>query len=539
MIARTNSSILILCESVSEKSSLAVFIVGCLVLIGWILDIQFLKSLYPNMVIMKANTALSFIMIGASLWLLQIKRSNKRIPLIAQVCSGAAASIGFLTIGEYLFGYDLGIDQILFTESPQAVGSSAPGRMGFNTALNLSLIGLSLFILSFERQSLYRLSQSLAAAAALVVLAAFIGYLFGAKSLFGIAFYTKMPMHTGLAFIVICIGILCARPYAGLMTIITSEGIGGILARCLIFPAIAIPLLIAWLRLIGQRAGFYGTEFGLSLYAISNIVVFILLILWAARLLDRIDAERKEMEKEIKKLNKNLQSRASQLEAANKELEAFSYTVSHDLRAPLITINGFSQALIEKYTNRLDIRGKDYINSICSAAQRMGQLIDDLLSFSRVTRSEIHHEKVDLSALANTIASDLRKIQPERKLEFIIAPGLVTDGDVRLLRIALENLLGNSWKFTGKCPEARIEFGAAEKQGRPAYFVRDNGAGFDMAYAGKLFGAFQRLHGTTEFPGTGIGLATVQRIIHRHGGDVWAEGKVGQGATLYFTISPY
>jgi len=179
MITKTKSSLLFLCESISDKSSLAVFIVGCLVLIGWILDIHILKSLYPNMLTMKANTALSFILTGASLWLLQTKRSNKRIPLIAQVCSGAAASIGFLTIGEYLFGYSLGIDQILFTESSQAVGSFAPSRMEFNTALNFSLIGLSLFILSFEKQSLYLLSQSLAAAAALVVMAAFIGYLFG------------------------------------------------------------------------------------------------------------------------------------------------------------------------------------------------------------------------------------------------------------------------------------------------------------------------------------------------------------------------
>lgn len=536
MSTKSNSSVLSLCESVSGKSSLVVFIVGCMVFIGWILDIQPIKSLHPDMVTMKANTALSFILIGASLWLLQTKRSNKRIALIAQVCAGVAASIGLLTIGEYLFGYDLGIDQILFTESPRAIGTSVPGRMGFNTALNFLLIGISLFILGFERQSSYRLPQSLAAAAAFVALISFIGYLFGAESLLGIASYTKMALHTAMAFIVICAGVLCARPDAGLMTLVTSEGIGGILARRLILPAIGIPLFIAWLRLLGQEAGFYGTAFGLALYAISNMMVSIFLILWSARLLEKIDAERKKMEEEIKKLNKDLESRAIQLETANKELEAFSYSVSHDLRAPLRSIDGFSQALFEDYMDKLNDQGKDFIARIRAATTRMTQLIDDMLSLSRVTRSEIHLEKVDLSALVNAIAADLRKIQPERKARFIITPGLVAYGDQHLLIIALENLLGNSWKFTGKRPEARIEFGAVDKQGRPAYFVRDNGAGFDMAYAGKLFGAFQRLHGMAEFPGTGIGLATVQRIIHRHGGEVWAEGKVEQGATFYFML---
>jgi light-regulated signal transduction histidine kinase (bacteriophytochrome) len=224
------------------------------------------------------------------------------------------------------------------------------------------------------------------------------------------------------------------------------------------------------------------------------------------------------------------------LEAVNKELESFSYSVSHDLRAPLRGIDGFSQALLEDYSEKLDESGRDFLQRIRASTQRMGQLIDDMLNLSRVTRSEMRREGVDLSALADRIVKDLQEKQPERQVEFLIAPGLMTDGDAQLLKVALENLLGNAWKFTGKHSPARIEFGATKVQGKLAYFVRDDGTGFDMTYAGKLFIPFQRLHPLTDFPGTGIGLATVRRIIQKHGGGVWAEGKVGKGATFYFTL---
>ncbi|HEY3227795.1 MAG TPA: ATP-binding protein, partial [Roseiflexaceae bacterium] len=247
--------------------------------------------------------------------------------------------------------------------------------------------------------------------------------------------------------------------------------------------------------------------------------------------------ELKRAEREVRRLNYDLEQRQVALEAVNKELEAFSYSVAHDLRAPLRGIDGFSHALLEDYADKLDAEGRTYIQRIRESTQEMGRLIEALLTLSRVTRSELHRERVDLTALARSVLARLQKNEPERKAELVISDGLVANGDARLLGVVLQNLLGNAWKFTGKCPMTRIEVGARQEDGRPVLFVRDNGAGFDMTYAHKLFGVFQRLHSGAEFEGTGIGLATVQRIIQRHAGRVWAEGEVGRGATVYFTLN--
>ena len=268
--------------------------------------------------------------------------------------------------------------------------------------------------------------------------------------------------------------------------------------------------------------------------------------------------ERKQAEAEVQKLNTELEQRVRErtadLESVNRELESFAYSVSHDLRAPLRGIDGWTNVLVEDYSAKLDATGQEYLTRVISEAQRMGQLIDDLLELSRATRSEMRREPLDLSALAREVIAKLRGYEPQRAIEIVIAPDLSATGDVRLLRQVLENLFGNAWKFTSKTPAARIEFGVTTSavwrgtgdepevtspvtcHPSPTFFIRDNGAGFDMAYAKKLFAPFQRLHRPSEFPGSGIGLATVQRIIHRHSGQVWAEAVRDAGATFYFTL---
>ena len=268
------------------------------------------------------------------------------------------------------------------------------------------------------------------------------------------------------------------------------------------------------------------------------------------QMLGRIEEQKKELQQHAKILEQRVAERTQELEhrnealrrntaellAANTELDAFAYSVSHDLRAPLRSIDGFSQVLLEDFATQLGDAGRDSLQRVRAASQRMATLIDDLLKLARVTRTEMRTERVDLSAVARDIVGDIQRATPDRQVEFTIAPGLEAEGDARLLRVVLDNLLRNGWKYTGKQPQPRVAFTAVDENGSRVFVVKDNGAGFDMQYADKLFGVFQRLHSAAEFEGTGVGLATVRRIITRHGGRIWAEGAVDQGATFYFTL---
>ena len=249
---------------------------------------------------------------------------------------------------------------------------------------------------------------------------------------------------------------------------------------------------------------------------------------------------RKQAEEEIKKLNQELESivarRTAKLELVNKELESFAYSAAHDLRTPLRSIDGFSQILMEDYGHKLDPAGKKYLEIIRTDSQRMGQLIDDILHLSKISRSSLKLLPINLSDTVAEIGASFKCTEPERHVDLIIQQDCKAVADLNLMRIAMENILSNAWKFTNKQRNPKIEFGIELHEDHPVYFVRDNGIGFDMQYSSKLFGAFQRLHPIHEFPGNGIGLATVQRIIQRHGGKIWIEGRLNEGATVYFTL---
>ena len=242
------------------------------------------------------------------------------------------------------------------------------------------------------------------------------------------------------------------------------------------------------------------------------------------------------MSPEVNDEHRRLVEAIAALEAANAELDGFSYSVAHDLRAPLRAIQGFSQAVLEDYAGSVPPKGQDYLRRIAAAALHMSELIDDLLELSRIARAPLQRGAVDLSALARAVTADLERGSSDRRVDTAIGDGLTASADARLTKIVLEHLLGNAWKFSARATAARVEFGSTTADGVPVFYVRDNGAGFDAAYASKLFVPFQRLHSEKDFAGRGIGLATVQRIVRRHGGKVWIEGTVNEGATVYFTL---
>lgn len=633
---------------------------GVGVLMGWIFDIPSLKSVFPGLATMKANTALAFLLSGIALGGAG-SGSNPWPRRAARVCAALTVLIGLVTLGEYLLGWNPGIDEWLFRDLDARIGAGSPGRMALVTAANFSCIGIALLAGSMGGLARIRLAQALALVVVFLAVLGLLGYLLGIEALYHVGPYGSVALHTALGLAVIALGILASHPDQGLMAVVSSASIGGIAARRVLPAAILAPVVLGWLRWKGQETGLYETEFGLAAFITANIVVLTSVVWWNAKSLQRIDAarqhsesrfrlvvesapnamvlvnreggiamvngqterlfgysrsellgqsietlvperfrrqhsgyrggffhapqarpmgagrdlyarrkdgsefpveiglnpidapggtqvlaaiiditERKRNEERMHVLNAELETRVrertAQLEASNKELEAFSYSVSHDLRAPLRAIDGFSRAIEEDCGPRLDDEGRRLLGIVRTNVHRMGQLIDDLLAFSRVGRQQMVASDIDMRGLAKLAMDDLRLLHPSRAIELQLGDLPKAMGDHSMLRQVWLNLLSNAIKFSGGKPAAVIDISGRVEGGLSVYTVKDRGAGFDMRYVDKLFGIFQRLHGQDEFEGTGVGLAIVQRIVHRLGGRVWAESVLGEGATFHFAL---
>lgn len=463
---------------------------------------------------MNPLTAICFALSSSSLFLFQLHRSRS-LQYAALGFALVVMTFSVLRLANLPIYQDLTLDRLLFTEK------IAGNRMSPITAVNFALISLTFLLINVETKHGQRPSQYAAIFTISISLFALIGYLYGVEPFYKAFSYIPMALHTAICFFILCLGILFRDQDRGFMKLLASPGLGGMMVRRLLPAALFITPLLGWLRILGERAGYYDTEFGVALSVMLNLMIFSALIFLSCLSLDKTDHE--------------LKKKTQATEDANKELEAFSYSVSHDLRAPLRHMDGFVK-LMQKSQDTLDDKSKRYLGIIGDAAGQMGRLIDDLLLFSRMGRTEFRWCKISMQRLVDDVLPEIKSSVQDRAIEWIIPELPEVECDPAMMRQALVNLFSNAVKYSGTKEKAVIEMGHRDQKGEHVFFVKDNGVGFEMQYAHKLFGVFQRLHAAEQFEGTGIGLANVKRIINRHHGQVWAESILGEGATFYFTL---
>lgn len=527
------------CKRISFWTAGFVGAVAVVVLAGWMLDIEALKSVLPGFVTMKVNTAISLALLAAGIM------TGRGLPA-RLLFAAVPALFGALTAVQYMFELDLGIDNFIIAEQPDAAETSNPGRMAPMTAFNFVLLSAALVVALMNVKQ--RIVEIFVGFPFIVSLTAFIGYIFSVKQFYGIAGYTKMALHTSVVFMLLCAAVVLARPDRPFCAVIVGSGSGSRTIRRLLIPFVVVLVSVSWLTVRGMKLNLYVPEFGTSLVIISAILILCVMFWMHARSLNRYEhairshdrevtqayESLRHSEEHVQTLNRELEKKLTELADAYKELETFSYSVSHDLRAPVRAIDGFSRILLEDYAKTLDDEGKRILGVIVANTKNMGQLIEDLLEFSRCGRQEMRMSMVDMNELVKDVSENV--VGANVRVDLKKLPNAT--GDYAMVRQVVTNLVSNAVKFSSRNPSPSVEIGSMPDGPQVVYYVKDNGAGFDMKYSDKLFGVFQRLHTSAEFEGTGVGLAMVQRIIQRHGGRVWAEGKVDCGATFYFSL-PY
>lgn len=507
---------------VSRFLTISVGIMGMLVLSGWFFNIEFLKRPLPKLVAMNPLTAMCFILSSVSLFLLTHPASTKRRINAALGITYVVIAISMTKLLSLTLGLGIHIDEWLFhNKLEKDVVGNVSNRMAPNTAVAFLFTGAALLLLDKQTARGRVPSQYLALIVSMLGMLSVLGYLYRVQSFYGVLAYIPMAIHTAVCFLLIAIAILFAHPEKGLMAVFTGTEAGATNARIMIPAAIIIPQVLGFFRLYSSWAGLFSLEFGTALLILCTMVIFLTVVWLTIRELNR---------KEALKL-----AAQEQLRATNKELEAFSYSVSHDLRAPLRAIQGYTQMLNEDYGTLLDEEGKRIIGVVKNNTTQMGKLIDSLLAFSHLGRKEIQKTRIDMNGLINNVLVEIdRSVTHNAKI--IINDLHGANGDYNLVHQVMFNLISNAIKYSSKKEQPVVKISSEKKGSEVTFSITDNGAGFDMQFANKLFGVFQRLHTENEFEGTGIGLAIIHRIIAKHGGQVWAEGKVDEGATFYFTL---
>jgi len=474
---------------------------------------------------LQLDTVLGLVCLCLASWLLSLPVRGRRALVIA--LAAIVVVIGGATLLKYLVGVELLTDH--------SVGLGPAGRMGGNTALLFICLGGGLALGLGRSHRIRTVSDALVLSAAAICLFTLTSRLFGSRAQYPVTTNDPMLLSTAAIGIALSAATVLQRAERGVGQLVGSSASGGVLARRLLPIVIVAPIAITWLTMLGVESGLFDTAVASALSVVAGIIILVAVLVGSSRAVDRLEAVRHGNEAQIRQMVGDISRHSEDLHRTNRELESFSYSVSHDLRAPIRHIAGFAELLSIHAGARLDARSQKYLTTIIDSAQNAGLLIDELLEFSRIGRAALHSRNVDLGEIVRDSWNNLVMERRGREIRFEVGALPAVHADPILIGVVVTNLIANAVKYTAPRREAVVEITAKRDGHEVIIEICDNGVGFDMKYADKLFGVFQRLHGD-EFPGTGIGLATVKRIVERHGGRIWADGKLDAGATFHFTL---